>query len=336
MHGRLVVGLCRGLLRNAHEAEDAAQQAFLSAHAAFMRGAEPTDPARWLTAIARNECLTRIRDRMRRPLPVADVGEAPSTADPVTEAARRADIGALWRAVGELAPQQREALLLREFGGLSYDELALALGVSVPAVESLLFRARARLRVQLRTAASALAGLLPRLLAGGAAKVAGATVAVGLLTSGVVVSEHALHHGRDHRSDTAAPRAFVNPLSDVPPARVPARTSRKRSASPRHRRASSPAVVPALFVPAARPPVVVTDPTPRVASTAPRSTTADNGNGSRAAVTTTVEETPSSSTEDGPGGTTTAPSDDGDSSGGGGGPGPDGGSDGGSGVDGGS
>jgi len=193
-HGRLVTGLCRGLLRNADEAEDAAQQTFLSAHGAFLRGAEPRDPAAWLTTIARNECLGRIRERMRRPLPVAGADAAVSSSDPVAEATRRADMAALWRAVGALAPQQREAMLLREFGGLSYDELAVALGVSVPAVESLLFRARTKLRLELRAIAAALGGLLPRLLAGGgAAKVAGLTVAAGIVTGGVVATDRVPH-----------------------------------------------------------------------------------------------------------------------------------------------
>lgn len=189
-----MTGLCRGLLRNAEEAEDAAQQAFLSAHGAFMRGAEPRDPVAWLAAIARNECLARIRERMRRPLPVADADAAVSTNDPVAEATLRADIAALWRAVGALAPQQREAMLLREFGGLSYDELAVALGVSVPAVESLLFRARTKLRLELKAITAAAGGLLPRLLAGGgAAKVAGLTVAAGIVTGGVVATDRAPH-----------------------------------------------------------------------------------------------------------------------------------------------
>jgi len=193
-HGRLVAGLCRGLLRNPDEAEDAAQQAFLSAHGAFLRGAEPRDPGAWLAAIARNECLGRIRERMRRPLPVADANSAVSSNDPVAEAARRADMAALWRAIGALAPQQREAMLLREFGGLSYDELAVALGVSVPAVESLLFRARTKLRVELKAIAAALGGLLPRLLAGGgAAKVAGMTAAAGIVTGGVVATDRVPH-----------------------------------------------------------------------------------------------------------------------------------------------
>jgi RNA polymerase sigma factor (sigma-70 family) len=188
------LGLCRGLLRNPDEAEDAAQQAFLSAHGALLRGAEPRDAGAWLATIARNECLGRIRERMRRPLPVADADAAVSSSDPVLEATRRADMVAPWRAVGALAPQQRAAMLLREFGGLSYDELAVALGVSVPAVESLLFRARTKLRLELRAVAAALGGLLPRLLAGGGvAKVAGVTVAAGLLTGGVVATDRVPH-----------------------------------------------------------------------------------------------------------------------------------------------
>jgi len=236
--------LCRGLLRDAHEAEDAAQQAFLSVHGAFLRGAEPDDPARWLAAIARNECLTRIRDRMRHPLPLADAGETASRADPVAEAVRRADLRALWRAIGALAPQQRDALLLREFGGLTYDELAVALGVSVPAVESLLFRARARLRFELKAAAAALGGLLPRLLTGGGpAKVAGVTVAAGILTGGVLESEHRLAH---HPIPAPAAPHLSRVLPDLPPATAPSPAARPIEHAPPH-----PRPAPIVFAPSA-------------------------------------------------------------------------------------
>jgi RNA polymerase sigma factor (sigma-70 family) len=232
-HGRLVTGLCRGLLRNADEAEDAAQQAFLSAHGAFLRGAEPRDPAAWVATIARNECLARIRERMRRPLPVAGADTAVSSSDPVAEATRRADMAALWRAVGALAPLQREAMLLREFGGLSYDELAVALGVSVPAVESLLFRARTKLRLELKTIAAALGGLLPRLLAGGgAAKVAGLTVAAGIVTGGVVATDRAPHTPpppRPHHALVVPPIVQRRDVA-VTPAPTPARTTTRTPA----------------------------------------------------------------------------------------------------------
>lgn len=228
-----------------------------------MRGAEPDDPARWLAAIARNECLTRIRERMRQPLPVADAGEAASSADPVADAARRADVGALWRAVGALAPQQREALLLREFGGMSYEELALALGATVPAVESLLFRARARLRAELRAVASALAGLLPRLFAGGGvAKVAGVTVTAGLLTGGVVAGEHALGTARVAPRHATATPALVSPASDLPPEPAPAHAARRTTVTPHRAKPAPRPSPPTVFAPSTPAPVLVSESKP--------------------------------------------------------------------------
>jgi RNA polymerase sigma factor (sigma-70 family) len=181
-------------LHDGGEAEDAAQQTFLSAHRALLNGATPREPAAWLATIARNECWARISARMREPLPA--VPAAPPTADPVQEALRRADLAALWQAILALPRGQRDALLLREFGGLSYEELAAALAVSEPAVESLLFRARRSLRARLRTARAAAGGLswieaLGRLVAGGgapaAAKVAALGVGAAALGSGAVV-----------------------------------------------------------------------------------------------------------------------------------------------------
>ena len=140
----MVLGLCRLLLRDPVEAEDAAQQVFLSAHQAIARGSSPRDPAAWVAAIARNECRARIRARMREPLALP---ELPSDLpDPLASAIRAADLEAIWSALGKLPRRQRRALLMRELGGLSYHELGRALGVSHSAVESLVFRARQRVR----------------------------------------------------------------------------------------------------------------------------------------------------------------------------------------------
>ncbi|MER3408847.1 MAG: hypothetical protein C4306_01805, partial [Thermoleophilia bacterium] len=67
-HGRTILGLCRLLLRDPAEAEDAAQQTFLSALASLRSGTVPRHPAAWLATIARNECWERIQRRMRQPL----------------------------------------------------------------------------------------------------------------------------------------------------------------------------------------------------------------------------------------------------------------------------
>jgi RNA polymerase sigma factor (sigma-70 family) len=148
----MVYGLCRLLLKDLDEAEDAAQQVFLSAHRNMLAGSEPREPAAWLATIARNECHGRLRARMATPLTlVADERDAVG-ADVERVAGGRAEIEALCAALAELPRQQREAIVLREFYGLSYDEVRTALGVTEGAVESLLFRARKRLQAELRPA----------------------------------------------------------------------------------------------------------------------------------------------------------------------------------------
>jgi RNA polymerase sigma-70 factor (ECF subfamily) len=115
-HGRLVGGLCRALLRDRAEAEDATQQVFLAAHRSLLNGTSPREPAAWLATIARNECWGRIRTRMREPLPTAEIEGERSVSDPLAEAIRNTDLAAMWSAIAALPRQQRDALLLREFG----------------------------------------------------------------------------------------------------------------------------------------------------------------------------------------------------------------------------
>jgi RNA polymerase sigma-70 factor (ECF subfamily) len=208
-HGRTVLGLCRLLLRDPVEADDAAQQVFLSAHRSLLRGRYPRDEAAWLAAIARNECRARIRSRMREPLALpADLP------DPLATAIRSVDLDALWVALSELPRRQRRAFLLRELGGLSYGELGAALGVSRPAVESLLFRARRQLRRMLTGANAALIPValrdqLAQLVPGFgtasaasvpvAAKLAVVTGGVALTAAGAVALPHShAHVARTH------------------------------------------------------------------------------------------------------------------------------------------
>jgi RNA polymerase sigma factor (sigma-70 family) len=143
-HARMVMGICRVLLRDPHEAEDAAQQTFLLAHRALLGGTEPRDSAAWLATIARNECRGRIRTRMATPAsePFADDHPELSVAGVDETAERRDLVRALRAALAELPERQRQAIVLREFYGLRQDELAAALEVEEPSVESLLWRAR--------------------------------------------------------------------------------------------------------------------------------------------------------------------------------------------------
>jgi RNA polymerase sigma factor (sigma-70 family) len=152
-HGRMVYGVCRLVLRDPVEAEDAAQQTFLSAYRGLLAGQEPRDPSAWLGTIARNECRTRMRAQRTEPLTLVT---AVSGDDTQRDVGRRAEIEALCAALAELPQQQRDAIVLREFYGLSYAEVAGALGLSGAAVESLIFRSRKRLQEQLRPMRSAL------------------------------------------------------------------------------------------------------------------------------------------------------------------------------------
>ena len=71
-HSRMVYGLCRTLLRDPDDADDATQATFLSAYRSLLGGTVPLEPAAWLATIARNECRARARARMREPLPLLD------------------------------------------------------------------------------------------------------------------------------------------------------------------------------------------------------------------------------------------------------------------------
>jgi RNA polymerase sigma-70 factor (ECF subfamily) len=217
-HGRTVYGLCRLLLRDPNDAEDAAQQTFLSAYRALGSGVVPRDGGAWLATIARNECRNRVRARMREPLVLeAQLVAASESLDET--AARSLQIAELKAALLDLPEKQREAVLLRDVYGLRYSEIAAALGATRPAVEALLFRARRRLQGRLRPLRDAAAALLvpaplrdalaeaiPGFTVGGgaagaaagvtAAKLAAATLLVGTAgtTVAVVGSTERPHH----------------------------------------------------------------------------------------------------------------------------------------------
>jgi RNA polymerase sigma factor (sigma-70 family) len=123
------------------DAEDVLQDVFLRAYNALRTDGRDVALRAWLYRVAHNRCI----DQLRRPAPAAedifDINRGVST-DLLAEAERREDLRRLIADVRELPEQQRSALLMREMEGLSYNDLAAALGVTVPAVKSLLVRAR--------------------------------------------------------------------------------------------------------------------------------------------------------------------------------------------------
>ncbi len=206
-HHGLVTTICRLVLRDRGEAEDAAQQVFLSAHRALLNGVAPQDPAAWLATIARNECRSR---RPPRALVVVDEHselEDRFAVDPSASAMQRAELEVLWTEIALLPQAQRDALLLREICGLSYQQLAVELEVTRESARSLLSRARKHVRTRLRDVSAGLSSApwlaqVARLIEGGpspaapvpaAGKLAVVAVGAAALVAGGASDAHLRH-----------------------------------------------------------------------------------------------------------------------------------------------
>jgi RNA polymerase sigma factor (sigma-70 family) len=145
-HRRDVYGAVLKDVRDPNEAEDVTQIAFLNAFRAIRRGEEPEKPRAWLVTIARNVVKRRYKAQALRPQEVAlDPESAPDLMD-----LEGPTVGEIAAAIRRLPPNQRAVILLREIQGRSYAEIAEELGLSVPAVETLIFRARRSLSDRLR------------------------------------------------------------------------------------------------------------------------------------------------------------------------------------------
>jgi RNA polymerase sigma factor (sigma-70 family) len=131
----------RQMLPRRQDAEDALQDIFVRAYSGLRANHRELALRAWLYRVAHNRCI----DELRRPAPpppeVIQLLRAPEH-DPIAEADQRESLRRLIADVRRLPDQQRSALLMRELGGMSYADLSVALGVTVPAVKSLLVRAR--------------------------------------------------------------------------------------------------------------------------------------------------------------------------------------------------
>ena len=144
-HRSLIVGLAARLLGNVHDAEDVAQDSLAKAMVNFRQLRDPSKFGAWLDAIAVNEC----RQRARRGLPVSLlVSDVPGATDGRFPVHR--ELGAILAATAarmmNLPAKQCAAASLFYFHGLSYAEIAELLDTTSAAVQSMLQRARGRLR----------------------------------------------------------------------------------------------------------------------------------------------------------------------------------------------
>jgi RNA polymerase sigma factor (sigma-70 family) len=156
-HQRAVYNLCFRMLGSGAAAEDATQDAFLSAYRSI-RTFKGTNLRPWLMRIASNACVDELRRRGRRPAVSLDA-PIPGSDDPIdvpdaapgpeTEALRREQHDVVQAALLRLPPDQRLAVVMCDVQGFAYEEIAAAMRTSVGTVKSRIARGRDKLRREL-------------------------------------------------------------------------------------------------------------------------------------------------------------------------------------------
>jgi RNA polymerase sigma-70 factor (ECF subfamily) len=288
-YGQRVLTFCLSRLRDREEAQDAAQTTFVYVLRALERGVVPRHELAWLLKIAENVCHSSRRSLGRRMAVTssADVTELEAAADSFSQESSE-QVRDLREALELLPDNQRRAVLLREWQGLSYAEIADELHLSVPAVEALLFRARRALAAHLERTRSRLLNLgsslaaLRSLAQGGPAKMAVATAVAGIAAAPAIVDEQRGAAGRERKvparpTFASAPRPAARPPGSARrqvrahPRSTPA-TEKSRLARKATVRAAAPTVAPTAVETSAPTPGVTPDapaPTPAPAVPAP-------------------------------------------------------------------
>ncbi len=157
-HQALVAGTVARMLGSNSDVEDIAQQVFIRVWKSAGRYVARAKFTTWLLKITRNLVFNEMRRAKRHPhLPVQiepEADEIPlkdeATATPDATLLQAELQAAIEKAITLLPETQRMAIVLRRYEELSYEEIADVLDLSVPAVKSLLFRARTELRERLK------------------------------------------------------------------------------------------------------------------------------------------------------------------------------------------
>lgn len=157
---RRVFLLCQRMLGEADEADSATQDSFFKAYRALQKqDAPPEEPAKWLTRIAVNTCLDRLRSRRwqfwrKRPSGPDEqiiLAMAPSLAPNAEDRAFARQIGArLAQALERLSDRQRAVFTLRHYEDRSLEEIATLLNLELGTVKAHMARATAKLREELK------------------------------------------------------------------------------------------------------------------------------------------------------------------------------------------
>ena len=157
-HQRAVIGTVAKVLGNASDAEDIAQQVFVRIWKSAVRYEAQAKFTTWLFTITRNLVFNEVRRRQRKPTVSVDEREETThrtvedlqAVSPDDEMLQTELEEAIDRAIQGLPDKQRMAVVLRRYEEMPYEEIAAVLEMSIPAVKSLLFRARAHLKEALQ------------------------------------------------------------------------------------------------------------------------------------------------------------------------------------------
>ena len=221
-YGRQIYAYCLHQLRSREEAEDAVQTTFLNAFRSLKGGAVTHAEQAWLYKIAQNVCTARRSSSARRlRLETPNDFDALQETIPAQSRESAVELIGLEDALERMPENQRRAILLREWQGLSYREIGEELELSQASVEMLIFRARRTLAGALEQPAeekklkrkvgrglslSSVAAALKSLLTGGAAVKA---VALAVAAGTVSVTASAVHHTIVRRPPASPPPAHV-------------------------------------------------------------------------------------------------------------------------------
>ena len=158
---RPVYGFLVHMVRSPQEAEDLTQDVFLKVHEQAGRYRAQGKFRSWLMRIAGNAARSVLRRRKIIRWISFDPSKHDRPArgdDPIQRLERDETIAMVQAAIDRLPARQREAVVMRRYQDMSYQEIADALGTTIPGVESLLQRATAALRRELEPDTAAAGG----------------------------------------------------------------------------------------------------------------------------------------------------------------------------------
>ena len=235
-YGRQIYAYCLHQLRSREEAEDAVQTTFLNAFRSLKGGAVTHAEQAWLYKIAQNVCTARRSSSARRlRLETPNDFDVLQETIPAQSRESAVELIGLEDALERMPENQRRAILLREWQGLSYREISEELELSQASVEMLIFRARRTLAGALEQPAeekklkrkvgrglnlgSALAALKSLLTGGAAVKAVALAVAAGTISVTADAVQHTIV-----RPHTTAQVTRPGAKTSMPPAQAVTRT----------------------------------------------------------------------------------------------------------------